>query len=302
MYCGGLMVRKNLWIQERTVAAGAYKIWTTDANGAPLDLRTEAEPNRRPNPMNELAEGIFFALEKDPPDDQAQLQVEIDRVLGTVTRLYLEGAVPNRNRFRRHYVRLFRLAQVGLEGAEAATKQAKLGLASVVADLIDDEGLHIKTQNLTALAKCAVRLSIPFAVAYLALGLLGAPQESLLANLGIERQTLASFMVLWIGSFIGVCLSYGVRTSTFTLADLTKTGEDRLPPGARLLFIGTLTMFFGLLFVNGLLEVKIGGTSVTAIADNSGLALVIGILFGMADAVLPDVAAKKVNTLMEVLK
>ncbi len=283
---------------------GSYKIWTSDTNGQPLDTPTSDEPNRRPNPNDERAIGIYFAVVSPPPDDQAALQAEIDNVLTIATRLYLESE-GNRNllKFRRCYSRLFGLARVGLEGDDASPKLAKIALDRVSSDLIDDEGLRIKTRNLIALAKYALAFSVPFIIGYIALTLsTSSAVNEILGKLYIDRKTMANFMLLWVGCFAGVSLSYGTRTATFSLADLTSSSSDRLLPQARLLFIGSLTMLFGLLFVNGLVEIKVGGKSVTDIAKDPGYALLLGILFGMSEGVLPAAAAKKASALGDALK
>jgi hypothetical protein len=286
------------------MAAGAYKVWTSDASGEPLDPPTTTEPNRKPNPKDERAVGIYFGVESPPPDDQAALQSDIENVLSAATRIYLDSdETRNEQRFRRYYSRLFGLARVGLEGTEASTKLAKAALDKVAADLVDDEGQRVKTRNLVALAKYGALYSSPFAVAYVLLALGDVkPVNELLSSLGMDRRTMAHFMLLWIGCFVGVCLSYGVRTATFSLTDLTSTGSDRLLPQTRLVFIGTLTMLFGLLFVNGLVEVKVGSKAITDIASDPGVAMLLGILFGMSEAALPAAAAKKASELMEGLK
>lgn len=323
------------------MATGAYRIWTTNASGQIIDQHGVPIPSQRktmgertqateasgeeaadpcssnaapyPNPHVDAAQGIFFGLlPAPPPNEQAELQAELQKVLGVVTRLYVEDTLPKddpagkalkKEKFRRYYVQLFRLAQVGLEGSAAEPQFAKAGLASLIATLIDDEGLRIKTRNLVTLSKFASLFSVLFAVFYAVFQLAdGVAFDALLVDLGINRKTGASFMLLWIGSFIGVCLSYGVRTATLALNDLTSTGSDRLLPQARLLFIGSLTMVFGLLFANGVVELKVGGKSITAFEGDAQLALLVGIVLGMAEAVLPGAAAKRVNALVEGMK
>lgn len=285
------------------MAAGAFRLWTADQNGNPLLApNTTATTPQVPDPSTEQAVDIYFAPLMQPPDDQAKLQEEVSYVLSVVTRLYLgDDSRANKTKFRRYYVRIFRLAQVGLEGSDPSPKQAKVALDGVKASLMDDEGLVIKTRNLTRLGETALALSLPFAIAYFVLTVVGKGDiEQLLTALQVENiKALANFMLLWIGCFTGVCLSYGVRTSTLTLGDLVSTGADRLAPGTRLLFIGTITMLFGLLFVNGIVELKIGPHSTAQIATHPALAFIVGTLFGLSESVLPGLAGKRAEALLK---
>ena len=287
------------------MASGAFRIWTADNNGR---LVHAAKPNTadpdRPDPGREDAVEIYVAPVGTPTDDQAKLNDDINYVLDVVRRLYLpDGAQPNKSKFRGYYVRLFRLAQVGLEGSDPSPKQAKSALDTIKVSLLDDEGLRVKTLNLTKLAETALMLSIPLAMLYFILLVAGKGSiNDLLITLNVSRTTLANFMLLWIGCFTGVCLSYGVRTATLTLGDLVSPGPDRLPPSARLLFIGTITMIFGMLFVNGIIEVKLGGQSTANIASDPTVAFIVGAFFGIGESTLPGMAGKRAQDFLKGLQ
>jgi hypothetical protein len=278
------------------MATGAFRVWTVDDNGNWISTEKKSDADKPlPDPASEKAVDIYFAPVGVPPDDQSKLYDDITYVLDVVRRLYLpDGTRPNKQKFRAYFVRIFRLTQVGLQGDDASPKQAKSALDSIKASLLDDEGLRIKTRNLSALAEMAMTLSIPLLVVYFVLCVTGKGDiDRLFEALKLSRATTANFMLLWVGCFVGVCLSYGIRTATLSLADLVSAGPDRLPPGTRLLFIGTLTMLFGLLFCYGIVEVKIGSHSSASIASDPGLAFIIGILFGLSEAKLPGLAGSR---------
>lgn len=288
---------------------GSYRIWTADRDGGVVDVPdpSDSEKNPYPIPGNPAAVDIYFGLDSTAPQppskEQGELQGEIEKVLSAVRRLYLPSNGGADGKFRRYYVRLFRLAQLGLEGADASPEVAKSALATVTRDLIDDEASRVKNGHLMELGRVALKFSVPFAAAYIVLTLVDlAWLQPYLAKLGIARTTAANFMLLWVGCFLGVWLSYGIRTATVTLADLTNTDSDRLLPHMRLAFAGALTMVLGMLFVLGIVEVKLGTFVVTRIAEDAMLAFIVGVFCGISEVSLPAVASKRATAFVGDLK
>ena len=293
------------------MARGAYKVWTANKDGDPIDPPDAVNPNTEPNPARPDAVDIYFGLDgnvpQPPPKEQIDLQGEIGKVLRTVQRLYLEpgrqNAAARREKFRIYYARLFRLAQLGLEGANAAPDIAKGALDVVKADLIDDEAGNVKNGHMRELGRCAAMFAIPFLLAYVLLrfSVDGAFAQAL-EKLDVQPKVLANFALLWSGCFMGVWLSYGVRTTVFSLSDLTVTDSDRLVPMIRLLFAGTLTMVLGISFVQGLIEVKIGQFPVTDVGARPMLAFIVGVFCGISELALPGSVAKRASDFIGSLK
>jgi hypothetical protein len=288
---------------------GSYKIWPADGSGNlvdPPDFNSPAE-KKFPNPSLPEAADIYFGIDatgpQPPPKDQGELQGEIERVLNAVQRLYLSDGTAPQPRFRRYYVRLFRLAQLGLEGPDASPEVAKGALATVKRDLIDDEAGRVKNGHLIRLGLAAAWFSVPFVLLYVLLALFSTTDsDNVLLGLGVQRATAANFMVLWVGCFLGVWLSYGIRTSTITIEDLTTTDSDRLLPHVRLLFAGALTMLAGMLFVLGIVEVKIGPFATSKISTDPALAFIVGIFCGISEAGLPGMASRRAAAFIADLK
>jgi hypothetical protein len=121
-------------------------------------------------------------------------------------------------------------------------------------------------------------------------------------RLDIAPAFLSSFMLLWSGCFLGVWLSYAIRTTTFTLRDLTITDGDRLVPELRLLYAGFLTMLLGMLFMLGVVNVSIGDFKLTAIVGQPMLAFIVGAFCGISELTLPSKLAKRAADFLETLK
>jgi hypothetical protein len=102
-------------------------------------------------------------------------------------------------------------------------------------------------------------------------------------------------IMLWVGCFFGVWLSYGIRTSAFTLTDLTLTDNDRLLPVIRLLFAGNLTMILGIMFILGVVQISLGNYSLTDFSVRPMLAFLVGAFCGISELLLPATVAKRAS-------
>ncbi len=304
------------------MAQGAYRIWTTDEIGNLLGNPTppQGQPPESPEPTDDKATDIYFGVVGNAPSpfpkDQIDLQQNIAKVLRTVQLLYLkpdedsekphkQGSVARcKAQFRSYYVRLFYLAQLGLEGASASPEVAQIDLTTITADLVADEAGRIKNGHLKRLAQVAATMSaLPIAV-YILMCLI--PSKSMLDDflglIGIQPPVLANFMLLWVGCFIGVWLSYGIRTTNFTLADLTQTDIDYLQPVTRMLFAGALTMILGIMFMLGAVEISVGSYSITKISTDPRLAFMIGAFCGISELMLPAAVNKQASDFVNKIK
>ncbi len=278
---------------------GYFKLWPANEKGLPIRYAAGATPDLADEHAVEIYMGPNPNGPPTVPTDQAALQADLDKVLRTIQLLYkpseTNATVADKKAFRNYYVRLFSLGQLGLEGKEVATSVASDALKRLTADLIDDHAGRIKNGHLRTLGMQACKLSLWFLAVFIALRVWPDLATSFFQWFDVDRMILSNFMLLWAGCFLGVWLSYGVRTTSFTLRDLTITDSDRLTPFIRLVFAGFLTMILGLLFVLGLVEVKIGTYPITNIAHNATLAFAIGVFCGLSELVLPNAVAKRAS-------
>lgn len=284
----------------RPVAKRAFKIMAGDKNNKPITPL----PNMHPDPYAPEAVSIGFAITGDPmpTTQQMELQGNIEKVLRTCTSLYLKCGVPRQDSFRIYYVRIFFLAQLGLEVGVPA-ELANALLASITADLIDDEAATMKNQHLVKLGRYAAYYSIPALLAYLAVKFLPEDMQfSLLWRLEIDPAYLAGFAILWVGCFIGVWLSYGIRKTRMSLTDLTLSEADYLAPHIRLLFAGLLTMILGILFAQKFITLSIGSVVMTDITHNPLSALLVGLFCGISEAALPASIGSRAAKFIQDLK
>jgi hypothetical protein len=297
---------------------GSPEVKSTSANTAEsADAKSQlaaviTDKPGAPDPALPNAFDIYFGLKTDakdtPPKDQVDLQDMIQKVLRTIQVIYASDdnqSERDKRQFRTYYVRLYRLGQLGLEGSNASPDIAAGALATTTADLIDDEAVNVKSSHLRILGRKAATASSWCLGLYVLLRLTAAYWIGLnhfLVNMGIQSSLLANFMLLLIGCFLGVWLSYGIRTTTFALSDLTVTDSDRLTPVIRLIFAGMLTVILGIVFTIPLVEVTIGKTSVTNIATYPMLAFVVGSFCGVSELALPTAVAKRAGDFMQSIR
>ena len=118
-------------------------------------------------------------------------------------------------------------------------------------------------------------------------------------QLSLNPKEAKAFVILLIGTFVGVCLSYAFRKAEFTLEDLTLPEADFLEPSTRLVFAGTLASVFGFFLLLCLVKVQFGGVELTAFAGIYNLAFVLGIVMGINEILLPQSIAKRTTDIWE---
>jgi len=275
--------------------------------------------------------GIVFDVnlrgDSEPTAALMERYRELAKLEHAIRELYLEtkpsneakvtkrAKVNNETKFRQYFVRLFYLAQLILEGDvykenddkkvgnRLSDDAAKAEVAAIANDLIDDEAPGIKNGHLRALAGLAGRLSLLFLAAYVVLMRFNynAPNSNLLMevlrDLKIDQLAAANFMLLWVGTFLGVCLSYAIRTHTFSLSDLTRTDSDYLTPEIRLVLAGAFATLLTLFCVAGLGDVAFGNVKLTAITTDPRMAFIVGAVFGISEQKLSGTVEKRVGKL-----
>lgn len=235
---------------------------------------------------------------------------DLEEIAHALNELYPDTDTRNETKFRPYFVRLFQVAQLVLEGTSEGGKYGgRLSIEASAAeikrigtDLIDDEAPRIKNSRLRDLTLAAGKFSVLFLSAYVVLMLFLTTKESIviayLGRLMIDSSIVANFMLLFVGSFVGVCLSYTIRTHTFSLTDLTRSDSDYLSPKFRLLLAGTVGMLLALLAMVGLGDVQLGGVKISEAANNPMLAFLVGAIFGISEKKLSGTIEMRVGDLL----
>lgn len=235
------------------------------------------------------------------PQALLDLMAEFERALAAIQQLFPEA---RETQFRPYFIQILSAAQLGLVGSNASPEIAKQTLAITVARLIDDVGPSIKNGNLQKLSVAAVTLSVFFLLAYAFFSWSPAHFKTLTRCLGelvIDPERVRCFMILWIGAFLGVVLSYGVRTMDFKLADLVKPSDDLLLPKSRLLFVGCIAMVMGYLLVLQIVEFKIGNTfSSYDMKSDPNIAFLVGVACGFSEKAFSAKIAKKLTDMLSI--
>lgn len=292
----------------------AFTLRVADAKGHTIDPGAQVLYDPCAKEACELVFDVCITPESSPDANDLVLYHRLEKIGHALRELYLTGSTPREDKFRPHFVRLFYLAQLALEGdvslgtdkkkqvgGRLSPEAARLEIDALEADLIEDEAPRLKNARLTHLASSAVGLAIAFLVAYVLLRSLPAngPVVALLGELGVQRDVAANFMLLWVGTFVGVCLSYAIRTHAFGIAELTCDNPDFLQPNVRLLLTGTFAALLALVALAGLGDVEIGTLKLSDAGLSPMNAFVIGAVLGLSEKKLMGTVQARLGGLLD---
>jgi hypothetical protein len=236
-----------------------------------------------PDPKN--PRDIYFEVAPDAPDpkpeDQLALKDEVDAALRVLRALYSSD---KQAQFDEGFRSLLLLAQAGLVGTTADPIAAHRALVSLKRDITDREAEGVKNGYMKKLGACSAWF--------------GAPPFLLGTTLWLcctQTQEFASFLLLWSGTMAGVWISFGVRKSAFQFEDLVVPEQDRVRPEIRLVFAGLLSLIIGLLLALKAVTITVGSISTDAFVGNFKLALLLGLLLGFSENVLPTKVAEQAS-------
>lgn len=297
------------------VKASAFEIQIFDE--ADNDIKPD-ETNGCYDPARKEARCLVFSIaptDTEPTAEQMEFCRSLEDYQHAIREIYLEAERPDERKFKAKFVELFYLSQLILEGHVTVVtmdgkQQKKVGktLAPEVAKkeiellnqaLIDDEAPNVKNKQLKSLVGEALNLLPFFLVAYVVFRMLVPTQTGigLWDQFSIRPLTASNFMLLWVGAFVGVCLSYAIRTQQFTLTDLTRPSADYFSPRNRLLLAGAFVMLLAYLSMVGLGDIKIGELSLQGIASDPMVALTAGAILGLFEYKLTGVVAGRTGAL-----
>lgn len=196
------------------------------------------------------------------------------------------GDTPQQRRFEEYQLKLKSLARVGLEG-DASPDTARLALIALQNEILQREGPRIKNAYMRRLGLWALAFGGATAIGYMVIR----------NNHGFSFQfaTLKNLFLLWTGTMIGTWLSFGIRKPAITMRDLSALESDMVEPPLRLLFTGLIAITFAFIFLTGMVNVEIGSLNSAQLLAHGSTALVIGLLFGVSEQVLPGALTRRAS-------
>jgi hypothetical protein len=280
---------------------------TVEAGGVPLP-RSAYNVTLRDDMPGQL---YFFNrgdIDGPVPEDQAQLQIEFDKVNAVLrSRLKDRDAV----KFDSELKRLLSLAHGAFAGQYAQVAQARANLDAYKEELIKQEGPAIKNAYQRELAWAAgkasfmllcvgliIRITIGIGRRYGWLEERLSEREVILANAVRWDADFAPlhFAVLLAAAMWGIWLSFSVRSLQLRFEQLQHPESDMMRPWARLLTYGMLAFVLALFFQLGILVISVGGVvSTNQISGNVLVAIFVGLCLGFSDRALPDQVQQKID-------
>jgi hypothetical protein len=243
---------------------------------------------------------IIFEIRADSeeviPTDQQDLVIEIGSTLAILRLLYSPDNKIVRPIFDKRFDELFYMAKTGLEGDRAQPQLAVKALAQFKKEIVDSEGGKVKNKYLKKLGLNALYLGLPFLLLGSLIHYLDCKEVEMTC---FAKNYTANCMILWAGALIGVWLSFAITRTYLEFTDLAIIEKDRLEPLLRLVFTGVLAIVFGLLFIIGALEIKLGSLSSSKIASDPITAFLIGVILGLNEKIIGNTLTKKASALFK---
>lgn len=230
-------------------------------------------------------EDINFTL-KDPdvPHEQITLKGDVERTLSALHVLYSESP----DKFKEAFEKLLSLARVGLVGPKASPSVSIEALASLHREIVDREAGNIKNSYLRHLGLwCLIGWALAFFPFFASHWLRYGPVAE-----------DAAFFLLVSGAPVGAWVSFATRKVRLEFFDLIQMEEDRVDPSLRVVFVGLLSLLFGLMLKSGAVDLQLGDFRASGFSENNYSAFLLGVLLGVSEKVLPARVLDHANSLM----
>jgi hypothetical protein len=228
------------------------------------------------------------------PELQQKLQMSIEQTLMIIRKLF-KGENEKSN-LDNYFAQLLSLAQAGLVVVNAQPTIAMNALLQLRAEIVDLKSGEIKNNYFKTLGMQALWLtSIPIIIALSVKALYYYLEVPTINQLSV----FSNYIYVWCGTMLGIWISFGARKTILTFEELTTIEEDRLEPLMRLLFIGSISMVFAVLFYKQAISIKIGTISSADIEHDSFVGIIFGVMLGLSEQVLGKKITKKAASLFD---
>lgn len=242
------------------------------------------------------ADDIVFSVKPDisqVSELQQKLHLEIEKTLVIVRKLFEKTPLE----LEQYFSQLLTLAQAGLVPENAQPAISLNALQQLKNEIIDKKSGEVKNSYFKTLGLRALYLGIPPLVLALILKLLNYiyPNIDSLSNLSV----FANFIFVWCSSLLGIWISFGARKTVLTFEELTTIEEDRLEPVMRMIFAGSISLIFSLLFYKQAITINFGTVSSKDISTDVFIAMIFGVSLGLSEQILGKKITKKAASLFD---
>ncbi len=239
---------------------------------------------------------IRFAIKPEVvevPQNQQKLQLEIEKTLVVVRKLFADDEAEMQN----YFTQLLTLAQAGMVPDNAQPIISLNALQQLKSEIIEKKSGEVKNAYFRLLGMQAIKIGAgPVVIALVIKGLnYFYPGHHVLQQLSI----FSNFLYLWSASLVGVWISFATRKPVLTFEELITIEEDRLEPSLRLILVGIISMVFALLFYKEAITMTFGPVSSKNISTDAFIAMIFGISLGLSEKIIGSNLTKRANAVFE---
>lgn len=232
------------------------------------------------------------------PEDQIALRAEIYNALFVIRQL--DATLhPNVQQYAK---RLSSIAILGLCGAQAQTDIAAKALEQLKCEVVDHDGEIIKNRYAQMMGWMGAVNAFLGVYLYAAITCNYWPWflNSALTCLGLtptDLTSMRSYMFAWGGALVGAWVSFIWRQSEIAFSDLGRIRPNWNTAQIRLLYTAIQTLIIGLLMHLQVLSFQLGKFDTKDFPTNPLVALLVGVLCGYSEKLLPLVINSKASSL-----
>lgn len=212
---------------------------------------------------------IEFSLQdpsQDIPEKYKLLYSQVEKTKSNIIKIFEKDI----NSLEKYFDMLLSLAQAGLAGENSTPEISLIALENLKNDILIVEGQKFKTKYIEKLGLNAL---INFILCFICLQILNF----------FNINNYNKLPLIFSGAMIGSWLSFGIRKLEITFEDLVSFEKDLMPCQVRLIFIGIISVIFGMVIDSKLINLSIGNTSIDILFLKNETTVLFGILCGILD-------------------
>jgi len=244
----------------------------------------------------------------NPPADQWALQRRFDD-----TQAAIQAAITDPSKYKAEFSRLLSYAETVFNGGLALIGPGQQWLDDINQDLILRTGPEIKNRYLKTYAIWALCSSLGILGISIVIRLLLGSAESngFLVEVPPDKKALFSTVVfdnkiapfhmgvVMASAMWGIWLARFWSSSSITIEQLKAGMEpDMYRPWSRLLGSGLAAFLAALILLTGVVQIRIGDYAATDMTNNLLVSVLVGLMLGCLDKLLPDFVQRPLTALL----